>query len=233
MREHVVYSPLCPTAALVHMKRFSAQVAAATGAKISFGEPVQGCDEVVITVSSPEVPSQRVVAAQAAMQQIGFELTLGRVGEQTIGWMRDAVKGASRGPELRLLVPQKQVGCILGKRGAIIKAMREQTRAMIKVRNRADVPACGSQQGNELLVLGPAGGGVPVLQAVLEEVLLRLRYSGYHTPPASAEPTPPVTRRHGGYMQPQLYQGNYSGGSGGYGGPTQEDHRMRRGQSYP
>ena len=43
----------------------------------------------------------------------------------------------------RLLVPTRQIGCLLGKRGSVITEMRKKTTASLKVLQKVDLPKCG------------------------------------------------------------------------------------------
>ena len=50
----------------------------------------------------------------------------------------------------RLLVPTRQIGCLLGKRGSVITEMRKKTTASLKVLQKVDLPKCG-EDSDELV----------------------------------------------------------------------------------
>lgn len=50
----------------------------------------------------------------------------------------------------RILVPTRQIGCLLGKRGSVITEMRKKTTASLKVLQKAEMPKCG-QDSDELV----------------------------------------------------------------------------------
>ncbi|CAK7355270.1 unnamed protein product [Dovyalis caffra] len=99
-----------------------------TGATISIGPTVAECDERLITVTASENPESRYSAAQKTV-----ELVFSRVVESGIEKGLDP--GSSKGFPVtaRLLVSPSQVGCLLGKKGAIILEMRKATSTSMQI----------------------------------------------------------------------------------------------------
>ncbi|GKU99527.1 hypothetical protein SLEP1_g12366 [Rubroshorea leprosula] len=71
----------------------------------------------------------------------------------------------------RLLVPSSQVGCLIGKGGAIISEMRNVTRASIRILSQENLPEV-AYEDEELVQIT---GGLEVASNALSQVTLRLR----------------------------------------------------------
>ncbi|XP_011043042.1 PREDICTED: KH domain-containing protein At4g18375 isoform X4 [Populus euphratica] len=99
-----------------------------TGAAISVGPTVSECDERLITVTASENPESRYSAAQKTTV-----LVFSRAVESCIEKGLDP--GSSKGSPVtaRLVVSPSQVGCLLGKGGAIISEMRKATTTSIRI----------------------------------------------------------------------------------------------------
>jgi len=54
--------------------------------------------------------------------------------------------------QVRLLVDQSQVGCILGKGGSIINELRRSTGASVRVLSKQEIPACAAHLDEVLQV---------------------------------------------------------------------------------
>jgi hypothetical protein len=72
---------------------------------------------------------------------------------------RQAGRRASRA-QVRLLVDQTQVGCILGKGGSIISELRRATGSSIRVLSKQEIPACAAPN-DEVLQARRPGAAAP------------------------------------------------------------------------
>ncbi|KAJ6917301.1 hypothetical protein NC652_019614 [Populus alba x Populus x berolinensis] len=106
-----------------------------TGATISIGPKVAGCDERLITVTASENPESRYSAAQKTVV-----LVFSRVVESVIEKGLDPGSSEGSPVSVRLVVSPNQVGCLLGKGGTIISEMRKATSTSIRI--------IGHDQGN-------------------------------------------------------------------------------------
>ncbi|KAJ4832802.1 hypothetical protein Tsubulata_044944 [Turnera subulata] len=102
-----------------------------TGAGITIGNTVADCDERLITVTASESPESRYSAAQKTVV-----LVFSRVA--------DAESGSSKGSPVtaKLVISSNQIGCLLGKGGAIISEMRKVTSTVIRIVGGDQVPKC-------------------------------------------------------------------------------------------
>ncbi|KAK8567297.1 hypothetical protein V6N13_105272 [Hibiscus sabdariffa] len=71
----------------------------------------------------------------------------------------------------RLLVPSSQVGCLIGKGGAIISGMRNATRASIRILSKENLPKVAYEDEEMVQITG----SLDVASNAFSEVLLRLR----------------------------------------------------------
>ncbi|KAG5040820.1 hypothetical protein JHK82_012935 [Glycine max] len=71
---------------------------------------------------------------------------------------------------IRLLVPSKVIGCIIGKSGSIINEIRKRTKADVRI-SKGDKPKCAN--ANDELV--EVGGSVDCVSDALIQIILRLR----------------------------------------------------------
>ncbi|KAI8532399.1 hypothetical protein RHMOL_Rhmol11G0212300 [Rhododendron molle] len=120
-----------------------------TGASISVGAPVAECDERLITVTAMENPESRYSPAQNAVVLV-FSRSMEAGAEK--GLDLSSSKGS---PVLaRLVVHLNQVGCLLGKGGAIISEMRKTTGAFIRIIGNDQAPKCASQNDEIVQITG-------------------------------------------------------------------------------
>ncbi|XP_058191494.1 KH domain-containing protein HEN4 [Rhododendron vialii] len=120
-----------------------------TGASISVGAPVAECDERLITVTAMENPESRYSPAQNAVVLV-FSRSMEAGAEK--GLDLSSSKGS---PVLaRLVVPSNQVGCLLGKGGAIVSEMRKTTGAFIRIIGNEQAPKCASQNAEIVQITG-------------------------------------------------------------------------------
>lgn len=137
-----------------------------TGASISFGGSMAECDERLITISAIENPESRYSPAQNAVI-----LVFNRSVEA--GFEKGLDSGSSNGSSVsaRVVVSSDQVGCLMGKGGAIIEEMRQATGASISIMKHGQVPKCASE-GDEVVQIA---GQFVCVQDALYNVTSRLR----------------------------------------------------------
>ncbi|CAN6543869.1 unnamed protein product [Malus baccata var. baccata] len=120
-----------------------------TGASISIAAYVAECDERLITVSASENPESRYSPTQKAAV-----LVFSRSVEAGIEKGRDS--SSNRGSPLtaRLVIPSSQVGCLLGKGGAIVSEIRKQTGTGIRIIGGDQVPKCALENDEVVQISG-------------------------------------------------------------------------------
>ncbi|CAL9060218.1 unnamed protein product [Musa banksii] len=111
-----------------------------TGASIKIADPVSDSDERVITISAHEISELCRSPAQDAVLRVHSRLSE----------MLD--KGSA--VAARLLVPSHQIGCLLGKGGAVIAEMRRATGASIRIFLKEQVPRCAQPNDEVVQVTG-------------------------------------------------------------------------------
>ncbi|KAI5582784.1 hypothetical protein BDE02_07G108300 [Populus trichocarpa] len=121
-----------------------------TGATISIGPKVAGCDERLITVTASENPESRYSAAQKTVV-----LVFSRVVESVIEKGLDPGSSEGSPVSVRLVVSPNQVGCLLGKGGTIISEMRKATSTSIRIIGRDQGnPKCVPENDHVVEILG-------------------------------------------------------------------------------
>lgn len=120
-----------------------------TGASISVGPSVVDCDERLITVTASENPdSQHSPAQNAAV------LVFTRSVEAGIERGLDSGSNKESNVFARLVVSSNQVGCLLGRGGAIISEMRRVTGAGIRILGSDQVPKCIEESDEVVQISG-------------------------------------------------------------------------------
>ncbi|GJT51647.1 KH domain-containing protein [Tanacetum coccineum] len=71
---------------------------------------------------------------------------------------------------LRLLVPSKVIGCIIGKNGSIVNEIRKRTRADVRI-SKGEKPKCADSNDELVEVVGEVGS----VRDALVQIVLRLR----------------------------------------------------------
>ncbi|KAJ8764791.1 hypothetical protein K2173_009196 [Erythroxylum novogranatense] len=120
-----------------------------TGATISVGATVAECNERLITITASENSESRYSAAQRTTV-----LVYSRSVEA--GYEKGLDSAAIKGSQVtaRLVIPSKQVGCLLGKGGSIISEMRKLTGTSIKILGADQAPKCVSQDDQVVQISG-------------------------------------------------------------------------------
>ncbi|XP_062012711.1 KH domain-containing protein At4g18375-like [Rosa rugosa] len=143
-----------------------------SGARVEVDDTKDDRDECIITVTATESPDDmKSMAVEAVL------LLQGKINDEDV----DNVS-------IRLLVPSKVIGCIIGKNGSIINEIRKRTKADIRI-SKADKPKCAD--ANDELV--EVAGDLSSLRDALIQIVLRLRddvlkdRDGGHNPAVGAE----------------------------------------------
>ncbi|KAG2704962.1 hypothetical protein I3843_05G029600 [Carya illinoinensis] len=137
-----------------------------TGANISIGASIAECDERLVTITASENPDSRYSPAQKAVV-----LVFSRSIEAGIEKGQDSVSTKGSPVTVRLVIPSNQVGCLLGKGGAIISEMRKVTGAGIRIIGGEQVPKCVSENDQVVQISGEFSN----VQDALYNVTGRLR----------------------------------------------------------
>ncbi|XVF40108.1 hypothetical protein PTKIN_Ptkin01aG0085300 [Pterospermum kingtungense] len=126
----------------------------ASGARIEVDDKKADRDECIITVIATESPDDlKSMAVEAVL------LLQGKINDED----KDTVS-------MRLLVPSKVIGCIIGKGGSIINEIRKRTRADVRI-SKGEKPKC-ADANDELIELA---GEVSSVRDALIQIVLRLR----------------------------------------------------------
>ncbi|KAJ7946791.1 KH domain-containing protein family [Quillaja saponaria] len=120
-----------------------------TGTSINVLPSTVDCDERLVIITASENPESRHSPAQKAVVLIFSRLVESGIEK---GLDTGANKGSSA--TARLVVPSNQVGCLLGKGGAIISEMRKATRTGIRVIGSDQVPKCVSENDQVVQIMG-------------------------------------------------------------------------------
>ncbi|KAK7400376.1 hypothetical protein VNO78_11582 [Psophocarpus tetragonolobus] len=110
-----------------------------SGAIISVGPSIVECEDRLITITASENPESRYSPAQKAVVLV-FSKSVEAGVEK---WLDLGSKKESY-VTARLVVPSNQVGCLLGKGGAVVSEMRKATGANIRIIGNDRVPKCVS-----------------------------------------------------------------------------------------
>ncbi|XP_010275880.1 PREDICTED: KH domain-containing protein At4g18375 [Nelumbo nucifera] len=152
----------------------------ASGARVEVDDTKGDRDECLITVTSTEASDDvKSMAVEAIL------LLQGKINDED----DDTVS-------IRLLVPSKIIGCIIGKSGSIINEMRKRTKADVRI-SKSDKPKCAEDNDELVEVVGE----VSSVRDALVQIVLRLRDDV-------------LKDRDGGRNPPPVSDSLYSGGSG-------------------
>lgn len=132
-----------------------------TGCDIKVLEGVSNSEDRIILISGPAHPDDRISAPQDAVLRV----------QTRIARALPLSDGKERTVIARLLVSSNQIGCLLGKGGAIMAEMRKSTGAYIRILGKDQVPKCASE--NEEVV--QINGEYEVVQEALLQITTRLR----------------------------------------------------------
>ncbi|CAN6983237.1 hypothetical protein Bca4012_005508 [Brassica carinata] len=137
-----------------------------SGAFISVGNTIADCEERLITVTAPESPERQSSPAQKAILLVFtrlFELATKKIVDN----------GSRMSITARLVVPTSQIGCLLGKGGAVVSEMRKTTGAAIQILKAEQNPKCISENDQVVQITGE----FPNVREAIFHVTSRLRDS--------------------------------------------------------
>ncbi|KAL5988351.1 hypothetical protein ACLOJK_036115 [Asimina triloba] len=130
-----------------------------TGSDIKILDATPDSDDRVVVISAPAHPDDRISASQEAVLRLQSRI----------------VSPVPEGPEKvlcsRLLVPSSQIGCLLGKGGAIIAEMRKLSGAHIRILGKDKIPKCASENEEVVQVVGE----FEAVQEAMLQITSRLR----------------------------------------------------------
>ncbi|KAI5072193.1 hypothetical protein GOP47_0012299 [Adiantum capillus-veneris] len=104
----------------------------------------------------------RLSPAQDALMQVHERILEGGFAKE----FNLAEEDSSRGVTTRLLVPNSQVGCLLGKGGHIIEKMRQQSKTQIRILPRDDAPFCSMPNDEIVQIVGDANAVKKALRLI-------------------------------------------------------------------
>lgn len=126
----------------------------ASGARVEVDDTRDDRDECVITVTSTESEDDlKSMAVEAVL------LLQGKINDED----DDTVT-------MRLLVPSKVIGCIIGKSGSIINEIRKRTKAEVRI-SKSNKPKCADVNDELVEISGEADS----VKDALVQIVLRLR----------------------------------------------------------
>lgn len=171
--DDTVYRYLCPVKKIGSIigrgGEIVKQLRVDTKSKIRIGETVPGSEERVVTIYSKSEESNtseggnHVCPAQDAVFRVHERV----VAEELHG---DEDSEGSHQVTARLLVPSDQIGCIIGKGGQIVQAIRSDTGAQIRILKDEHLPPC-ALNSDELVQIS---GDAPVVKKALYQIASRL-----------------------------------------------------------
>ncbi|XP_044510998.1 RNA-binding KH domain-containing protein RCF3-like isoform X1 [Mangifera indica] len=129
-----------------------------TGCEIKVLEAVSNTDDRIIVVAGPAHPDDRISPPQDAVLRVQTRII------RAIPDSREQVMA-------RLLVSSNQIGCLLGKGGAIISEMRKLTGAYIRILGKDQIPKCASESEEVVQI----NGEFEAVQEALLQITTRLR----------------------------------------------------------
>ncbi|KAJ0984180.1 hypothetical protein J5N97_002536 [Dioscorea zingiberensis] len=142
--EEVVFRMLCPNDKVGSIIGKAGSIVRGfqneTGSSIKVAETVPDSDERVIVISARENSEFKHSPAQDGVLRIFSRLSEAEMGSSTLS--------------ARLLVHSQQIGCLLGKGGAIISEMRRATGANIRIFLKEHVPKCAQPNDEVVQVIG-------------------------------------------------------------------------------
>ncbi|KAL2343847.1 hypothetical protein Fmac_005132 [Flemingia macrophylla] len=109
-----------------------------SGATISFGPLVVDCEDRLVTITASENLESIYSPAQKAVVLVFSKSVETGVEKGLDGSKEESYVTA------RIVVPSNQVGCLLGKGGAIVSEMRRATGASIRIITNDRIPKCVS-----------------------------------------------------------------------------------------
>ncbi|WOH02739.1 hypothetical protein DCAR_0522128 [Daucus carota subsp. sativus] len=130
-----------------------------SGCEIKVLDGVSGSEDRIIIISGPSHPDDRISAPQDAVLRVQTRI------------VRAAPESKEKTVIAKILIASNQIGCLLGKGGAVISEMRKFTGAYIRILGKDQLPKCASE--NEEVV--QINGEFDQVQEALLQITNRLR----------------------------------------------------------
>ncbi|CAK7347345.1 unnamed protein product [Dovyalis caffra] len=130
-----------------------------TGCEIKVMEGVSDSEDRVIVISGPAHPDDRISAPQDAVIRVQTRIAM-------------AISDKEKAVIARLLVSSNQIGCLLGKGGAIMAEMRKSSGAYIRILGKDQIPNCASESEGVVQI----NGEFEVVKEALLQITTRLRH---------------------------------------------------------
>ncbi|MCL7050322.1 hypothetical protein MKW94_006410 [Papaver nudicaule] len=127
-----------------------------TGANIEVNDAKEDREECLITIIATESPEDLKSMAVEAVLTLQGKINDSDTSDSDIS--------------IRLLVPSKNIGCIIGKSGSIINEIRKRTKADIRI-SKSEKPKCADSKDELVEVVGE----VASVRDALVQIILRLR----------------------------------------------------------
>ncbi|KAK7368851.1 hypothetical protein VNO80_10882 [Phaseolus coccineus] len=194
-----------------------------SGAIISVAPSVVECEDRLVTITASENPESNYSPAQKAVVLVFSKYVEAGVEK---GLDLGTKKGTS--VSARLVVSSNQVGCLLGKGGAIVSEMRKATGANIKIIGHDQAPKCVSENDQLVQISGQfskvQGAIYKATGRLRDHLFVNTQHSGGGRSLSSvlAGDQPTVAISHGlnrhslpGLLAPQIVAGINSRGTNG------------------
>ncbi|KAJ6337703.1 hypothetical protein OIU76_007393 [Salix suchowensis] len=130
-----------------------------TGCDIKVMEGVSDSEERVIVISGLAHPDDRISAPQDAVIRVQTRIAM-------------AISNKEKAIIARLLVSSNQIGCLLGKGGAIMSEMRKSSGAYIRILGKDQIPNCASESEGVVQI----NGEFEVVKEALLQITTRLKH---------------------------------------------------------
>ncbi|XP_011017029.1 PREDICTED: KH domain-containing protein At4g18375-like [Populus euphratica] len=130
-----------------------------TGCDIKVMEGVSDSEDRVIVISGLAHPDDRISAPQDAVIRVQTRIAM-------------AISNKEKAIIARLLVSSNQIGCLLGKGGAIMSEMRKSSGAYIRILGKDQIPNCASESEGVVQI----NGEFEVVKEALLQITTRLRH---------------------------------------------------------
>ncbi|KAJ4962663.1 hypothetical protein NE237_022602 [Protea cynaroides] len=130
-----------------------------TGCDVKVLEGVPDLEDRIIVISGPAIPDERISAPQDAVLRVQARI------------VRAVPDSMEKIVLARIIVSPGQIGCLLGKGGAIISEMRKLSGAQIRILGKDQVPKCASE--NEVVQIT---GEFEAVQEALVQITSRLKH---------------------------------------------------------
>ncbi|XP_022853271.1 KH domain-containing protein HEN4-like isoform X1 [Olea europaea var. sylvestris] len=145
-----------------------------TGCEIKVVDAVADSEDRIIVISGPAYPDERISAPQDAVLRVQSRI------------FRAPPESKEETLKAKLLVSSNQIGCLLGKGGAIIAEMRKSTGAYIRILGKDKIPKCASENEEVVQINGEferVEEAILQITARLRDHYLRDAFPSMHHPP--------------------------------------------------